>query len=153
MKSNPSSGIVTRQSVHSVDETVRKLEDALKAKGITLFAAIDPSGEAERVGLRIPNTKLLIFGHPRAGTPIMIASPSAAIRPAAQDSGVGRRRGRCLALLQQHKLPSDQARLLAGTCDKYCRGGGSGQDCGGMTRARRTESSRWIRKGCLASDL
>ena len=79
MKSNPSSGIVTQQSVHSVDETVRKLEDALRAKGITLFAAIDHSGEAEKVGLRMPNTKLLIFGHPKAGTPIMIASPSAAI--------------------------------------------------------------------------
>ena len=79
MKSNPSSGIVTQQSAHSVDETVRKLEDALRAKGITLFAAIDHSGEAEKVGLRMPNTKLLIFGHPKAGTPVMIASPSAAI--------------------------------------------------------------------------
>jgi uncharacterized protein (DUF302 family) len=79
MKSNPSSGIVTQQSVHSVDETVRKLEEVLRTKGITLFATIDHSGEAEKVGLRMPNTKLLVFGHPKAGTPIMIASPSAAI--------------------------------------------------------------------------
>lgn len=79
MKANPNPGIVTQQSVHSVDETVRKLEEVLRTKGITLFAVIDHSGEAEKVGMRMPNTKLLIFGHPKAGTPIMIASPSAAI--------------------------------------------------------------------------
>jgi uncharacterized protein (DUF302 family) len=79
MESNPGSGVVTKQSSHSVDETVRKLEDALRARGISLFAVIDHSGEAEKAGMRMPNTKLLIFGHPKAGTPIMIASPSAAL--------------------------------------------------------------------------
>lgn len=79
MKSNPSSGIITQRSVHSVDQTVRKLEDVLKEKGITLFAVIDHSGEAEKSGMRMPNTKLLIFGNAKAGTPIMLASPSAAL--------------------------------------------------------------------------
>jgi uncharacterized protein (DUF302 family) len=79
MKPNPSSGILTRKSGHSVDQTVRKLEEVLQSKGITLFAVIDHSGEAEKAGMSMPNTKLLIFGTPKAGTPIMIASPSAAI--------------------------------------------------------------------------
>ena len=79
MTTDLSSGIVARKSANSVNETVRRIEDALRAKGITLFATVDHSGEAERIGLRMPNTKLLIFGHPKAGTPIMLAAPSAAI--------------------------------------------------------------------------
>jgi uncharacterized protein (DUF302 family) len=79
MTSTLNSGIITRKSVHSVDETVRRLEDALSARGIRLFTIIDHSGEAERVGIQMPNTKLVIFGHPKAGTPIMLASPRAAL--------------------------------------------------------------------------
>ena len=79
MNPNSRPGIITRQSVHSVDQTVRKLEEVLEAKGITLFAVIDHSGEAEKGGMQMPNTKLVIFGHPKAGTPIMLASPSAAV--------------------------------------------------------------------------
>jgi uncharacterized protein (DUF302 family) len=65
-------GIVTIPSNHSVDDTVAKLKDILKAKGITLFAVIDHSGEAAKVGLKMPNTKLLIFGNPKGGTPLML---------------------------------------------------------------------------------
>jgi uncharacterized protein (DUF302 family) len=72
-------GIVDIASNHSVDETVARLEGILEAKGITLFAVIDHSGEAEKVGMEMPPTKLLIFGGPKAGTPIMRAAPSAAI--------------------------------------------------------------------------
>ena len=79
MQPNPGPGIITHKSIHSVDQTVRKLEESLRAKGITLFAVIDHSGEAEKAGMRMPNTKLLIFGHPKAGTPIMLAAPSAAL--------------------------------------------------------------------------
>jgi uncharacterized protein (DUF302 family) len=74
-----SNGLVTVRSSHSVDRTVEKLAAILKAKGVTLFALVDHSGEAERVGLHMPPTKLLIFGSPKAGTPVMLASPSAAI--------------------------------------------------------------------------
>ncbi|MGB6194425.1 MAG: DUF302 domain-containing protein [Terracidiphilus sp.] len=73
------SGIVEIASIHSVDETVDRLKGILAAKGITLFATIDHSGEAEKAGLAMPPTKLLIFGSPRAGTPIMLASPLSAI--------------------------------------------------------------------------
>jgi uncharacterized protein (DUF302 family) len=58
-------GIVKIPSHHSVDETVAKLEGILKSKGVTLFALIDHSGEAEKVGLKMPPTRLLIFGNPR----------------------------------------------------------------------------------------
>jgi uncharacterized protein (DUF302 family) len=72
-------GIVKIQSHHSVDETVDKLKTILQSKGVMLFALIDHSGEAEKVGLKMPPTKLLIFGNPKGGTPLMLASPSVAI--------------------------------------------------------------------------
>jgi uncharacterized protein (DUF302 family) len=72
-------GIVKIPSRHSVDETVEKLETILKSKGVTLFALVDHSGEAEKVGMKMPPTKLLIFGNPKGGTPAMLAAPSVAI--------------------------------------------------------------------------
>ena len=79
MTATPAKGIVDIASRHSVHETVEKLKNILEAKGVTLFALIDHSGEAEKVGLKMPPTKLLIFGSPKAGTPLMLASPSIAI--------------------------------------------------------------------------
>ena len=72
-------GIAKLLSQHSVDQTVEKLTRILAAKDITLFALIDHSGEAEKVGLHMPPTRLLIFGSPRAGTPLMLAAPSFAL--------------------------------------------------------------------------
>lgn len=72
-------GIVTIASHHSVDETVEELKEILQAKGVMLFALVDHSGEAAKAGLTMPPTKLVIFGSPKAGTPLMLASPSAAI--------------------------------------------------------------------------
>ena len=72
-------GILTLESHHSVDETLRKLETLLAARGITLFARIDHSGEAAKVGMSMPPTKLAIFGNPKAGTPLMLAAPGIAI--------------------------------------------------------------------------
>ena len=72
-------GIVSIPSKQSVDHTVEKLEQILKAKGVNLFALVDHSGEAEKAGMRMRPTKLLIFGSPKAGTPLMIAAPSIAI--------------------------------------------------------------------------
>jgi uncharacterized protein (DUF302 family)/uncharacterized membrane protein YidH (DUF202 family) len=79
MTPTPENGILTIPSYHSVDETVQKLEQALDAKGVKLFAVIDHSGEAEKAGIHMAPTKLLIFGNPKAGTPLMQAAPSAAI--------------------------------------------------------------------------
>ena len=72
-------GIVKIPSRLSVNETVDKLESILKSKGVTLFALIDHSGEAEKAGMKMPPTKLLIFGNPKGGTPLMLAAPSVAI--------------------------------------------------------------------------
>lgn len=72
-------GIVEIASTHSVAVTLQKLTQILNAKGVTLFAVIDHSGEAEKVGMKMPPTKLLIFGNPKAGTPVMLAAPSIAI--------------------------------------------------------------------------
>ena len=72
-------GIVDRPSNHSVNETVERLKNILQAKGVTLFALVDHSGEAEKVGMKMRPTKLLIFGNPKSGTPAMLAAPSVAI--------------------------------------------------------------------------
>jgi len=74
-----SNGIISKPSSHSVDQTVEKLKTVLQSKGVTLFALVDHSGEAEKVGMKMPPTKLLIFGSPKAGTPLMLAAPSIAI--------------------------------------------------------------------------
>jgi len=72
-------GIVEVASNHSVDETVEKFKGIIEAKGVMLFAVVDHSGEAAKVGLTMRPTKLLIFGSPKAGTPLMQAAPSIAI--------------------------------------------------------------------------
>ncbi|MFZ0334274.1 MAG: DUF302 domain-containing protein [Candidatus Acidiferrales bacterium] len=72
-------GIISKPSNHSVDDTVAKLQAILQAKGVAVFALVDHSGEAAKVGLKMPPTKLLIFGSPKAGTPLMLASPTTAL--------------------------------------------------------------------------
>jgi uncharacterized protein (DUF302 family) len=76
---NPDNGIITVPSHHSVDQTVATLEGILQAKGVKLFTLVDHSGEAKMAGLQMRPTKLLVFGNPRAGTPLMIAAPSIAL--------------------------------------------------------------------------
>jgi uncharacterized protein (DUF302 family) len=78
-ENGPAHGMIQELSSHSLDETVEKLKTILQSNGVTLFALIDHSGEAEKAGLHMPPTKLLIFGSPIAGTPLMLASPSIAI--------------------------------------------------------------------------
>jgi uncharacterized protein (DUF302 family)/uncharacterized membrane protein YidH (DUF202 family) len=75
----PENGMVRIPGNHSVDETVSKLQETLMSKGVKLFTVIDHSGEAAAAGLKMPNTKLLIFGNPKAGTPLMLSSPSTAL--------------------------------------------------------------------------
>ena len=79
MNAAANNGIVSKSSKHSVEQTIEALTNILKAKGVAVFAVIDHSGEAEKVGLKMRPTKLLIFGNPKAGTPLMLASPSSAI--------------------------------------------------------------------------
>lgn len=72
-------GMVSVLSKYAVGETVARIEKILTSRGITLFAVVDHSGEAAKAGLSMPDTKLLIFGSPSAGTPVMLAAPLAAL--------------------------------------------------------------------------
>jgi len=72
-------GITTAISPHTVDETLRRIRAFLEAHAITIFAIVDHSGEAAKVGLALRPTKVVIFGNPKAGTPVMVAAPTAAI--------------------------------------------------------------------------
>lgn len=72
-------GLVKLHSRHSVSATIDRLEALLKERGILVFARIDFSGDAERAGLRMPTEQMLIFGNPKAGTPLMLAVPAAGL--------------------------------------------------------------------------
>jgi uncharacterized protein (DUF302 family) len=72
-------GIVQIPSKNSVEQTVAKIETILAAKNVKLFLVVDHSGEAEKAGMKMPNTKLLIFGNPKGGTPLMLKSPTVAL--------------------------------------------------------------------------
>jgi uncharacterized protein (DUF302 family) len=72
-------GLIRVASRYSVYESLQRIESALTARGLQIFARVDHSGEAEKVGLKMPPTKVLIFGSPRGGTPLMVAAPSLAI--------------------------------------------------------------------------
>jgi uncharacterized protein (DUF302 family) len=73
MAAEKNSGLINVPSNQSVDETVEKLKAILQSKGITLFALIDHGGEAIKAGMKMRPTKLLIFGNPKGGTPVMLA--------------------------------------------------------------------------------
>jgi uncharacterized protein (DUF302 family) len=75
----PTSGVVHRRSPLSVAETVERLATAIRAAGATLFLVVDHSGEAQRVGMTLRDTKLLVVGNPVGGTPAMVASPLVAL--------------------------------------------------------------------------
>ena len=122
MASEADVGIVSVASHHSVDETVERVESLLRARGVTLFAVVDHSGEAEKVGLRMRPTKLLIFGSPKAGTPLMVASPSIAldlplkILVSADSDGLVSVSYNSPAYLQaRHRVPAELAAALGAT--------------------------------------
>jgi len=79
MVSPPDNGMVHLSSPYSVSETLKKLDAVLQSRGLTVFARIDHSGEAEKVGMKMHPTQLIIFGSPKGGTPLMVASPTLAI--------------------------------------------------------------------------
>jgi uncharacterized protein (DUF302 family)/uncharacterized membrane protein YidH (DUF202 family) len=113
-------GISSILSHHSVDETVARLTALLQEKGVKLFAVVDHSGEAAKAGLAMPPTKLLIFGNPKAGTPLMLAAPSIAIDLplkvlVAQDTAgnVSVSYNSPAYLQQRHMLPADLLQNIA----------------------------------------
>ena len=75
----PGNGLLQVASPYTVDETVNRLESVLAERGVQVFAVVDHSGEAEKVGMKMRPTKLVIFGNPKGGTPVMLAAPTLAI--------------------------------------------------------------------------
>jgi uncharacterized protein (DUF302 family) len=117
---NPKNGIITKAANCTVEEAVNKIKSLLVIRGITLFAVIDHSGEAEAVGMKMPDTKLLIFGNPKGGTPLMLASPSVAIDLPLKLLVAEDANGQCSVsynspqyLQQRHKLPNDLSQNIA----------------------------------------
>jgi uncharacterized protein (DUF302 family)/uncharacterized membrane protein YidH (DUF202 family) len=120
MTPSSDNGIVSIPSSHTVDQTVEKLEAILVSKGVKLFALIDHSGEAEKAGMAMRPTKLLIFGNPKAGTPLMVASPGIAIDlplkilVAEDANGKVQVSWNSVAYLQaRHDLPAELAQNIA----------------------------------------
>ena len=79
MATSPDNGLVHLSSLYPVAETLNRLDSVLQSRGLTVFARIDHSGEAEKVGMKMHPTQVIIFGSPKGGTPLMIASPTLAI--------------------------------------------------------------------------
>ena len=79
MPTTADNGVVQIPSKNSVEQTIAKIEAILAVKNVKLFTVVDHSGEAEKAGMKMPNTKLLIFGNPKAGTPLMLTSPTVAL--------------------------------------------------------------------------
>jgi uncharacterized protein (DUF302 family) len=75
----PENGLLQVASPYTVDETVNRLESILAERGVRMFALIDHSGEAAKIGMKMRPTKLVIFGSPKGGTPVMVAAPTLAI--------------------------------------------------------------------------
>lgn len=79
MTSLPTNGMVHLESKFSAQETVERIESTVQSKGLMLFARFDHSGEAAKVGLKMPFAQVIVFGSPKAGTPLMIAAPTLAL--------------------------------------------------------------------------
>lgn len=114
-------GIDTIASPRSFAETVSHLENLLAAKGLTLFAKIDFTDDAKKSGLDMPPTQLLIFGNPKAGTPVMLAAPSSGLDLplkilVSQDGGgkVWISYNTPEYLAERHAIPADLMQNIAG---------------------------------------
>ena len=120
MTTSMNNGIIDKPSKHSVGQTVDRLKNILESKGVRLFALIDHSGEAEKVGMKMPPTKLLVFGSPRAGTPLMLAAPGIAIdlplKILVREDGEGKvwiSYNKPEYLKERHNLPSELLQNIA----------------------------------------
>jgi uncharacterized protein (DUF302 family) len=114
-------GLVRVPSRYSVDESVQRLENAFNQKGLKVFAMIDHSGEAEKAGLKMRPTKVVIFGSPKAGTPLMVTAPSLAIDLPLKALVAEDNDGKVWVsynspkyLQQRHGVPADLMKNLAG---------------------------------------
>jgi uncharacterized protein (DUF302 family) len=117
----PAIGLLQVASLHSVEETVRRLQSVFAERGLQVFALIDHSGEAAKVGMKMRPTKLLIFGSPKGGTPLMLAAPSVAIDLPLKALVAEDENGKVWVsynspeyLQQRHGVPADLVKNIAG---------------------------------------
>ena len=115
------SGMIDVSSRYSVPETLARLQSILKEKSVTVFALVDHSGEAEKAGLPMRPTQLLIFGSPKGGTPLMVAAPRLAIDLPLKALAWEDEHGQVWLsynapeyLQQRHGVPSDLLKNIAG---------------------------------------
>jgi uncharacterized protein (DUF302 family) len=131
MTSRPDNGVIHLRSPYSFANTLQRLESSITTRGIAIFARVDHSGEAAKVGLTMPPTELLIFGSPKSGTPLMIASPSLALdlplkALVSQDTegGVWLSYNSPEYLQQRHDIPEALVKNIAGIrsiCEEVVR--------------------------------
>ena len=121
MSEPPNNGLIHLSSPYSVPETLARLESIVRSRGINILARIDHSGDAEKAGLVMPPTKLLIFGNPKSGTPLMIASPTVAIDLPLKALAWQDNKGKVWLsynspnyLQQRHDIPDDLLKNIAG---------------------------------------
>ena len=121
MNAMPVNGVVHIRSRHSVQETVQRLESTLRTHGLIIFCHVDHSVEAEKAGLKMRPTQLLIFGNAKAGTPLMVASPTLAIDLPLKalawedaDGTVWLSYNSPEYLQQRHNVPDDLIKNIAG---------------------------------------
>jgi uncharacterized protein (DUF302 family) len=115
------SGVASQSSSYTVDETLARLEQVIHDRGLKLFARFDHSDEAARVGLRMQPAHVLVFGSPKAGTPLMQASPLLALElplkvlvwQDAQDH-VWVSYAQPASLAERYDIPAELAKVLAG---------------------------------------
>jgi len=114
-------GLIHTASRHSVPETLQRVRSTLESKGLTIFAVVDHSGEAAKVGMQMKPTQLLIFGSPKGGTPVMQAAPTVAIdlplKALVWEDAPGKvwvTQNSAEYLQQRHNFPADLVQNLAG---------------------------------------
>ena len=117
----PTNGLIQVASRYPVDETVQRLRSFFEQKGLQVFAVIDHCGEAEKVGLKMRPTKVVIFGSPKGGTPLMVAAPTLAIDLPLKALVAEDENGKVSVsynspeyLQQRHSVPEDLIKNIAG---------------------------------------
>ena len=117
----PDNGMQNISSPYSVPETLQRIEAVLKEKGLTIFCRVDHSGEAEKAGLKMHPTQLILFGSPKGGTPVMVTSPTIAIdlplKALVWEDGGGKvwvSYNSPEYLQQRHNVPTDLIKNISG---------------------------------------
>jgi uncharacterized protein (DUF302 family) len=113
-------GIASVRSPYSVDNTLSRFKTFVESKGLTLFAHIDHAAGARKVGLQMQEAHVLIFGHPKAGTPLMVARPLVALDLPLKvliwedtDDAVWVSYNTTDFLIQRHQIPANLAMNIA----------------------------------------